>query len=103
MVNIVAAGEAPLHVKSLVDIVAVGEVLIRVLRIPLAVSFHQSSKYTFILIQLLSEGQAGEALFRISGNIARKSALNCLLQTFLSDASYFNQSQFPSCSMHLAK
>jgi len=102
VVNIVAVGEAPLQVKSLADKVADGEALLRVLRIPLAVSLHQCSKYV-ILVQHLSEGQAGEALFRISGNIGRKSAFNCLLQTFPSEASYFNHSHFLSCNIHLAK
>jgi hypothetical protein len=97
----VAVGEAPLHVKSLVDKVAVGGLFSEYFEFPW--QYHSTNAPIFILIQLLSEGQAGEALFGISGNISRKSAFNCLLQTFPSDASYFNQSQFLSCNVHLTK
>jgi hypothetical protein len=49
----------PVRVRFVVDTVALWPVSLPVLLTPLSVSFHQRSVFIFILIPLLSEGQAG--------------------------------------------
>jgi hypothetical protein len=44
-----------------VGFVAIGGIFLSVLSFPLSASFHQCSILSFILILILSEGQAGEA------------------------------------------
>jgi hypothetical protein len=99
----VAVGEDPLLVKSLVDKVAAGKDLLRVLLNSLGSIIPPLLQIHLHLDTTLIRRTSGEALFRISGNIGRKSAFNCLLQTVPSGVLYFNQSQFLSCNMHLAK
>lgn len=40
----------PIHVRFIVDKVALGQVFLRVLRFPLSVPFHQCSRLTFISV-----------------------------------------------------